>query len=192
MLEDAKTKAQPVGYLGLVHNKDKSFDVTVVSPVGKDRILGYAIAIVHVLTWAMAILFSCIARNHLVDVKYHDVMHDGTIGEVGPSEACKSLALVQIIMVSLSFGLTALFGAFVDKEDTAAPVFGAFLLATVICTVMIASANLTITTIVKDMDTYNFSLAAGVLTGTASSMVVAFYVNFAKGDQGKVNRSPPL
>ena len=58
---------------------------------------------------------------------------------------------------------------------------------------MISGANLTITTIVKDMDTYNYSLVSGIMVATAASMVFAFYIHFAKSANGALNRpSPPF
>lgn len=188
MLGNAR-KSDPVGLLAVpyTNNDDTGADITVISPV-EDKLLSALITLLHVGTWIAAIALSCLARNHLVEVKYMDVLEDGSVGQVSPSEACKALADMQIIMTSVSFAFTALYGALVSKKDTPAPILGALLLATIISTVMISGANLTITTIVKDIDTYNMSLVAGITVATASSMVFAFYIHFAKSGQGEIQR----
>lgn len=186
-------KIEPVGLLAVPYtNGDEDPDITVISPV-KDKLFSLLVTLLHVGTWATAIGLSCVARNHLVEVTYMDVLEDGTIGSVSPSSACKALADMQIIMTSISFAFTALYGALVHREDTPAPILGALLLATIISTVMISGANLTITTIVKDMDTYNYSLVAGIMVATAASMVFAFYIHFARSAAGNLKRpSPPF
>ena len=187
MLSNTKSESIGLHAVPYTNSDETGADITVISPV-KDKMYSAVITILHVATWITAIVLSFVAHANLTSVTFYDVDDKGAVGLVEPSEASKALSLMQCIMAIVSFLFTALYGALVDKKDPPAPILGALLLATIISTVMISGANLTVTTVVKDMDTYNFSLAAGIMISTASSMVFAFYIHFAKSANGAIER----
>ena len=185
----SSTKSESIGLHAVPYtNSDETgADITVISPV-KDKMYNLLVTILHVTTWITAIVLSFVAHDKLTNVKFYDVDDKGVVGLVEPSEACKALSLMQCIMAIVSFLFTALYGALVDKKDPPAPILGALLLAAIVSTIMISGANVTVTTVVKDMETYNFSLDAGIMISTASSMVFAFYIHFAKSANGAIDR----
>lgn len=162
----------PTGRLGLLPNKDGSYDTTVVSPGSVSGMFGLVVAVVHVICWILAITFSWVSNGTMDSVK----ITNSTGGHEPVADGVKAMTMLQGVLTILSFLGAAVHAAFARMP---APLSSAFLLFVVLLTAMIAGANMSSSAVTGDTDAYNMAVLAGLFVALSSSMVFAFYVEMA-------------
>jgi hypothetical protein len=161
------TKAAPIGKYGVMPDKDNMYALeTTVFTVGSAKSgWGFAIGLVHLITWLAALtLILTIGNNALGDV-------------TGVTDSAKMLGMVYALIIIAILVVVVLHAMFAKKEEA----FRSTMASVILLWLVFFELSLGCAYLAYSMshdDFYGPAVICHLLVCGGCAMIVAFYVNF--------------